>query len=1334
MAPGVAKTFVKELVKVLNIRYLEGIAGEQVEVENKLTNKGIEQKLKKLIKENKLILDKINVVKEMLRNEYVVELSDKDIDIIIKMAKDLTDNDTYQAMEALVHNLNSMHCLPYSELIWVYDTYENTFEPMKIGELTENFEPNRYKVVSLNKDTGKAEFKFITHAKDMGDSRELVTLVNNQGAKVTVTDNHKVMTIRDREITEDYPSNIDYTLTPRFIKTPPVNNDICLENYGIVRKDTPYQENHVVVNEAFAELMGYYIADGSLLGDTGTLCMSTCGKVPFEEMKELIREVFGVSFNSSVTYYDNSKSGKSEKDIRFGISRRLARMIADKFGKGSYNKKIPIEIMFGTDNIKEAFLKAYFRCDGRKDANYSEASTVSKKLQLQLAFMIQSLGGSVHFKSKTHSNDFKDNVVLHTISLSGADSVLVGLKDTDETAFSIPKYDLSMLGIKTIRKSGNLRYKELEDEVYTGNSELEKFIGVYINPIESKTNHASGEEHVYDISVEDNETFLTCEGIYVHNSRAGAQVPFSSLNYGTDTSPEGRLVIKNILKATEAGLGNGETAIFPISIFKVKEGVNYNKEDPNYDLFKYSMQVSAKRMFPNYTFVDAPYNIQYYKEGRPETEIATMGCVEGSETINYTIDGKVYIETFEDAYARILNHFGNEQVYSRQSNYIDVSKGNVCVADTLGGNGYTKVKKFIRNTEVRNWKTLKLKNFSKLTLTADHPLHVKGKGRVYVEHIEPGDIIYMSSQYINSEEHSWGEDRPVVYTTDNILLFGILMDRVEQCNTNEMLINIEKLSMTTKQFIRNTFESKYEVQEIVVKDNNESKTMLKVIDRYNSLMDFYTLLCDAVGKYGNSSISTKILTLKESALSVFLTGLTNNLGEKSIDRETRKESLLLNISTRRVYKQVLEILNRLGMEYKTVTPQSNKKIDGNVKFAVMLGKGFLNGDNIEEYTLGEGNRAREVVVEAILDGCEFDSDDYASYDVETESDTFDVSGICSHNCRTRVIGNVYDPNNEVVTGRGNLSFTSINLPRLAIIANNGKVGAGNIDKFYSLLDEMMELVHEQLLERFEVQCKRHPRNYPFLMGQGIWLGSDKLGPGDDIREILRHGTLAVGFIGLAETLTMLIGKHHGESEEAQKLGLEIIGYMRRKTDGWSQAEKMNYGVIGTPAEGLSGRYIEIDKKRFGIIKGVTDKKYYTNSSHIPVSFDISAFDKIRLEAPYHELENGGHICYIELDGDPSKNLSAFEKVIRCMHDNGVGYGAINHPIDRDPICGYVGIIGDKCPRCGRREGEALTEEKYREIMEKYAGRASIEQSKAWGDIDEERDRVTNIIEFEPYRG
>ena len=414
----------------------------------------------------------------------------------------------------------------------------------------------------------------------------------------------------------------------------------------------------------------------------------------------------------------------------------------------------------------------------------------------------------------------------------------------------------------------------------------------------------------------------------IHNlntmhSRAGAQVPFSSINYGTDTSPEGRLVIRNLLESTMDGLGAGETPIFPVQIFKVKEGVNYNPGDPNYDLFQLAIATSAKRLFPNFSFIDAPYNLQYYREGDPDTEVAYMGC------------------------------------------------------------------------------------------------------------------------------------------------------------------------------------------------------------------------------------------------------------------------------------------------------------------------------------------------------------------------------------RTRVLGNHYDPSRARTFGRGNLSFTSITLTRIGIEAR------GSLDEFYKRLYECMDLVVRQLLHRFKIQSAKKVRNYPFLMAQGIWIDSEKLDMEDTIGEVLKHGTLSVGFIGLAEALKALTGSHHGESEEAQQLGLQIIGRMRDYLDAKSEETGLNFTLLATPAEGLSGRFVRIDRKRYGEIPGITDREYYTNSFHVPVYYEIQAFRKIQIEAPYHALTNAGHISYVELDGDTCQNLPAFEQVIRCMKEQGVGYGSINHPVDRDPVCGYTGVIGDICPRCGRREGESVSIEKLRELRKKF---------------------------------
>lgn len=492
---------------------------------------------------------------------------------------------------------------------------------------------------------------------------------------------------------------------------------------------------------------------------------------------------------------------------------------------------------------------------------------------------------------KTYTHRYVQNIAR-------AMSLIAGCENENETAESICSEIGEKYGLKPVLASNN-GYQEKELELllkYTDAETAEKIQKFAVKNAEKETNRA---------------TYQAMEAL-IHNlntmnSRAGAQTPFSSINYGTDTSPEGRMVIKNVLLAQEAGLGNGETPIFPIHIFKIKDGINYNSCDPNYDLFKLACRVSAKRLFPNFSFIDAPYNLQYYKEGDPDTEIAYMGC------------------------------------------------------------------------------------------------------------------------------------------------------------------------------------------------------------------------------------------------------------------------------------------------------------------------------------------------------------------------------------RTRVIGNNYDKSREIVTGRGNLSFTSINLPRLAIKADH------NVGAFFDMLDEMMDLAIDQLMHRFNIQCQKKVKNFPFLMGQGIWIDSDKLGPDDTVGEVLKHGTLSVGFIGLAETLKALIGVHHGESDEARELGMEIVTTMRNRLDEESKRTGLNFSLLATPAEGLSGRFVRMDAKKYGIIEGVTDRDYYTNSFHVPVYYPISAFEKIKIEAPYHELTNAGHISYIELDGDPLENLSAFEKVVRCMKESGIGYGAINHPVDRDPVCGYTGIIGECCPCCGRHE-------------------------------------------------
>ena len=277
-------------------------------------------------------------------------------------------------------------------------------------------------------------------------------------------------------------------------------------------------------------------------------------------------------------------------------------------------------------------------------------------------------------------------------------------------------------------------------------------------------------------------------------------------------------------------------------------------------------------------------------------------------------------------------------------------------------------------------------------------------------------------------------------------------------------------------------------------------------------------------------------------------------------------------------------------------------------------------------------------------------------------------------CRTRVIGNRHGP--EVTEGRGNLSFTSINLPRVALRAG------GDLEAFYDGLEAVMDLAARQLYHRFRIQSRLKVKDMPFLMGQHLYLDSEKLGPEDPILPVIKHGTLSIGFIGLAETLTVLTGAHHGASEDARQLGYEIVGFMRRKVDQLAEEYDLNFTLLATPAEGLSGRFVALDRKMFGVIPGVTDKEYYTNSFHVPVDFEITSYDKIAIEGPFHRLTNAGHISYVEMAAPPIHNLEAYETLLRHMAACDMGYVGINFPIDECRACGNRGIFPEDCPACG----------------------------------------------------
>lgn len=763
------------------------------------------------------------------------------------------------------------------------------------------------------------------------------------------------------------------------------------------------------------------------------------------------------------------------------------------------------------------------------------------------------------------------------------------------------------------------------------------------------------------------DTYQAMEGL-IHNlntmhSRAGAQVPFSSINYGMCTSWAGRLAIEQLLLATEAGLGNGETPIFPIQIFRVKDGVNYKMGDPNYDLFKLAIRVSAKRLFPNFSFIDAPFNLQYYKEGHPETEVGYMGAVTGEDVITIKVDGKIYTLPFKEAYIRFSNR--EAVMIKDRDNFVPI-KAWQCYPDG------------------HDWYEIRMKYGRYLRLTADHPLPTQ-RGRVLCENLKIGDKIPRLKYQMycplkaKADFDPWVLGVLVTQTEFN----GRLSEEIDSDVRAKLIGLYGENFKVSAEFLVQYFGA-------VNKDDRRLPTdfMTWCLEDRKALLAGlidgagFTTFCS--NKYGNQIRFNNY----NKTLSIEIMMLAESLGCNAYFRKTSRGT----DSTDKKCSVTVTLTVK--------TPMVSEKKKNSVKIGE---KKYLPDETeiVSIKKLGYMNETR--------------------FDVTTASDRFDVSGISSHNCRTRVMGNVYDPSREICYSRGNLSFTSINLPRLAIEAH------GDVSQFFGSLNFMLRCTMIQLMARYQVQAKRKVRNFPFLMGQNVWLDSEKLDTDEEVGEVLKHGTLSIGFIGLAECLKMLTGKHHGESKEAQALGLRIVKRIRYFCDDESQRRQMNVTCLATPAEGLSGRFVRLDREKFGIIDGVTDRDYYTNSFHVPVYYPISIAEKIAIEAPYHALTNAGHISYIEMDGDTTKNLEAFEKTIRLMKEAGIGYGAINHPVDRDPVCGYNGIIGDTCPKCGRKETPDEPFERIRRITGYLVGSLN-----RWNNAKraEEHDRVKHTLEGE----
>ena len=794
-----------------------------------------------------------------------------------------------------------------------------------------------------------------------------------------------------------------------------------------------------------------------------------------------------------------------------------------------------------------------------------------------------------------------------------------------------------------------------------------------------------------------NDTYQAMEAL-VHNlntmqSRAGSQVPFSSVNYGTDTSPEGRLVSEMVMKATEAGLGEGETPIFPVQIFKLKDGVNYRPGDPNYDLFKLSIKVSAKRLYPNWESLDAPYNLQYYKAGDPDTEVATMGCYDGNQVATFRIGGRLFVEGAERFFDKMaMFHEVRECMHT---SWIDVEGKGVEVYDS-NANGFVGVKKLIRNPAPDDARLVKFDHGRSIVLTPDHMLPVEGRGRTAVRDLAVGDQV----------EGVWTQYSEVTQSIDHDMawLLGLLL--CDGCYASSVVASIGLDEADIRDKIIRVSKANGWDNRVKEYDRGPKGRYMDVHITTGSFKVIAKKLNYLFGgeKKADRCIPSDVFCWPKEARFAFLAGMMDADGCVLIHNGKTWFLNLGSVNEELAIQQML-LFQTLGVKAKIVRNHYKNVNAGAIRFAVYVNSTPELTQGLLRHMACKKKTDRMVNYEPMQDRTPFHLCTVESiskhrmsgwcYDIETESDRFDVSGIRSHNCRTRVMGNVYDPSRETTSGRGNLSFTTINLPRLGIEAH------GDLDKFFADLDGMLDLCLRQLLFRLDIQKARRVRNYPFLMGEGVWMDSENLGWDEPVGDILNHGTLSIGFIGLAECLTALVGKHHGEDVAARELGLRIVTHMRHWMDRKSRELVKNVTCLAAPAEGLSGRFVAIDKKKYGEIKGITDRDYYTNSFHVPVWYNISAAKKVDIEAPYHALCNAGHITYIELDGDTARNLEAMESLVRYMHDKGCGYFAISHPVDRDPVCGYVGVINGVCPRCGRREGEAISEEKLEELKKKY---------------------------------
>ena len=765
-------------------------------------------------------------------------------------------------------------------------------------------------------------------------------------------------------------------------------------------------------------------------------------------------------------------------------------------------------------------------------------------------------------------------------------------------------------------------------------------------------------------------------------SRAGGQTVFSSLNLGTCTKPGGRLAMKALFEAMDKGIGKGITAIYPIVIFKLKAGVTYNPGDPNYDLRLTAERVTAKRQFPNYSNLDAPYNIRYYKEGHPETEVAYMGCLTKHEQVLLKVEDETKLMSIGDAFKYLDWKYGDSKEDATKAKYVSLTDTGVSVYDS-SENDFVLCKGILKNPDTHNWKKIVFSDGRTLLTTADHPLPVVGKGRTQVCNLVAGDRVPVSWKVETKET--------TAVASEEAWLLGLLL--CDGCYASSINIALGLDEEDVLVAARDVLKTYWNLETKVTKRERGEKGNYFDLYVTGQQIKYRKYLRDLFGGITKAErhLPENILSWSRASRLAFLAGMIDADGyiNKTEKGKGAANRVQLGSTNPVIALQQLYLAQSLGYPAK-IYENHYKKDSEAVRYRVEFGatkelvkelrsakKGIWSEN---DYTSAVQIPAT-VAVETVTDVPEYRG---YSYDFETETDRFDVSGVSSHNCRTRVIANVNGP--EVVTSRGNLSFTTINLPRLGIEAMKEAIEPELREGiFFEKLDKVLEIAAEQLQERFEIQCKRKVYNFPYVMQQGAYMGSEYLSPTDNIEKALQNGTLSFGFVGLAECLRALTGHDHSEGDQYQQLGLKIVGHIKDYADKLTKERHMNWTLIATPAESVAGKFLRIDREKFGVLEGITDKEYYTNSNHVPVTTKVTASEKIRIEAPYHALTNAGHILYEEIEGDPRNNPEVIHTLVNQMHDTGAGYFSFNIKMDTCTNCGFVGLIGDTCPSCGQKE-------------------------------------------------